>query len=425
MGVQTPIANPSGFSSLGNNGLMNLGTASSIPMVPFSPMTAPGAYPGNLNTPLPEIPPPSALWNPPSTPVMSPMAYYYAPYQTNTPSPSMPGALAEIPPPHMVAPYLYTQFPKLAPPQIFQPQTPPMPPQAPQPPQPPVATPQQQPPMQAPPQPQQQPVAPQPPAQQQPPANNIPTPGPYDDVIKRLNAKLNSENPNVRMDGGTDLLQLLQRNAKLGSDPGFKPYTDAFVDKIMADPSEMARMPGLMILQLGLDKPPTTFSKNRLQELAHKRDNTDYSMPDTGEVSMANDILTMLDQPAPPPKAITPPAAAPAAQQANPGALPDFTTPATPNGPMMPAASSQSMPQMTAPPASMPPQEAFPTPVAQQASPGPLPNFTTPAMQNSPVMPNAGGQLNVTSPPPPQMQMSPLMAPPGGAGQQFNIQEGR
>jgi hypothetical protein len=364
--------------------------------------------------------------------------------------------LPDLPPPHMVAPYIYTQFPKAAPPQIFQPQPPP--------PQPPVNR---------------QPAPPPPVEKKAQPAANVDKGALTDDVVKRLNDKLNSEDAFVRMDAAGDFMALMQRNPQLSEDPATAAIVDAFGDKIMADPSEMVRMPALMMYQLGLDKKPTQYTSSRLQELAVPTPNTDPTVPDTGEDEMATTIVQQLnnpeatitgqEQPAPSPEkegkkkggAEQQPPAAPVAQQAPQNILPDFIPsqnptqnssagtavptgppPATTNDPtaglppelmqqLQQAAGAQAPAGNTAQAPGLPPellqqlQQLGAPSGAQPPVPNTIPNGMPPIMPNQPQAPSGaipGNQLNLTSP---AQQMGPLPQSPPPAGQNLNIQEGR
>jgi hypothetical protein len=329
----------------------------------------------SLPSTLPPLPPPSTFLN---------QSAAAQPAQSIPMSTTLP----EIPPPHMVAPYTYLQLPKAAPPQIFQPQTPPPAPKLPTPP--PIN---KQPAPPPPPKPQPQP---QPPVEKKPkPSAKVDKGVLADDVVKRLNDKLNSEDAMARLDAAGDLMALLQRNPDLGSDPTYKPIVDAFVDKIIADPSEMVRMPALMILQLGLDKNPTTYTNNRLQELANQSTTSDTGMPDTGEAKMAKDGLATLNTPEPAAteKGMTDPANSNAVGTA-------------PNPPAQtPGAKPSQSPQ--------PAQQAS-APAAHQ-TPLKLPDFIPPATGAQP-----GNQLNVSSP---SQQVAPAQQAPQ-AGQNLNIREG-
>jgi hypothetical protein len=333
--------------------------------------------PAALPVSLPPIPPPSAL--------VSPSIQAAAPQGFPTP-PTLP----EVPPPHMVAPYLYAQFPKPSPPQVFQPPTPP-------PAQPPPAS--------------QQPAPPQ-----AAPVERKTKPAPpkvdkgvlSDEVIKRLNDRLNSEDAMTRMDAAGDLMALMQRNPELSSDPTYGPIIDAFADKIMADPSEMVRMPGLMIYQLGLDKTPTQFTMKRLQELSKQQDN-DPLTPDTGEADMASQIVTQLSDPAaatpePKEKSLTG-----QASEAEAGADPQQASPAAGAASVESAAPS---PEVQPTPSN--PAQAQPL---QPPTTGALTTVQHPGGQAA----LSGNQLDLTSQ---AQQMGSLPSSPQQIGQQLNLREG-
>lgn len=167
--------------------------------------------------------------------------------------------LPDIPPPHMAAPYVFYRPPMQRP----QPQYPPqMPPQTPPQQPPPV---QQQPPA-PPPQPQQPPQKPQP----QGPTAPLPGVGLDDATINKLNERLNSESDTIRADAAIDFFKILEKNPGLADNPTYKPYVDAFMEKILNDPSPVVRQGGLLALELGHVKNPSPNTRSRLDVLAKK-----------------------------------------------------------------------------------------------------------------------------------------------------------
>lgn len=227
------------------------------------------------------------------------------------------GALPEIPPPNVVAPNLFNSAPARPPMPITYPGNyqnnfynypayPGQPSQAmPQQPalQQPLPPPQQQLPPQQP--PRQQPPAP--PQQQQPPvqppaanaANKPPVTqqlgsGTLDDAkVRNLNTRLNSGSATERSDASMDFFNLLQANPGLADNPQYKPYVDAFMEKILNDPSALVRQAGLLAMETGLLKNPSNNTRQILGNLS--KGNGLYNI----EPGSAQSILSSLGSPAP------------------------------------------------------------------------------------------------------------------------------
>lgn len=301
----------------------------------------------------------------------------------------------EIPPPHMVAPYVYAQFPKAQPPQTFQPPT-----------SPPV---QQQPATQPQPAPQQR--APVPRKEQAP----VKLEGPLNDqVVKDLNDRLNTVTgpsaANIRMEAAADLMKILEKNPELANDPTYKPTLDAFMDKIMADPNEMVRTMGEMILQLGLLKNPSSYTVGKLQELANSKPDPGSLMPDTGEASAATGILSQLNNPA---QQTQEKAFSPQAGDNNQAAM---QVAGIAPGVM----SAEGVSDTPIPSQASPTNEALPDiPQSLTGNTSPSTSIQTapPAIPTNP-MPPSGSQLNMVSPATAQAPLSDQV------GQNLNIQEG-
>lgn len=208
--------------------------------------------------------------------------------------------MAAIPTPQQIAPHVFFNYPANNNAQFAQQPRQMQQPYPPQQLQPPV---QQQPPQQQPPQqPQQpQPKAPQPPPQQppqQPQQQQGQVKGPFDEfdgalsdeVVKNLNRQLNDPDEVTRATAATDLYNILQKHPKIADAQGYKPYVDAFMEKIMSDPSSLVRGVGEMTMQLGLIKNPSDPVKNHLKSLS-KKDDTNL----TKENDQASSILTGLE----------------------------------------------------------------------------------------------------------------------------------
>lgn len=313
---------------------------------PLSPVTAmPTGYP-TAQWGVPGMATPAAPAYAYTAPTVNPQEYpplptlpslprlYPPPMQTVNPAVGMPvqspgiavaqsvplQPLPELPTPPMLAPYLFLQ--KTAHQSIFPPNAmgypgnsmgqpgfpgrqgiPPRPPGPPaQPPGPPVPPgPPGQPP--GPPRPPGQPPIPPgppgqppippgppgpPPASPQPkaaPSANLDGGGLDDDIIRRLNAQLNHSDEAVRADAVMELFKILELHPTLADDPIYKPYVDAFMEKIMKDPSGLVRGAGALIFQMGQVKNPSENVKSIM--MARSKQNSGL----TGESSILSQIL--------------------------------------------------------------------------------------------------------------------------------------
>ncbi len=183
---------------------------------------------------------------------------------------------ADVPSPYMAAPWLY----------LAKPQTPVIPAQAPVQ-QPMPAQPQQQwPPQQpqqkmpaqqqtpAPPQQPQQPQQPAPPpaqppqqAQEKVPTTPLEHGGLTDEVIRSLNKRLNDDNEATRADAAMDLFKILDKDPELSKLSPYNQYVNAFIEKIMKDPSAVVRAPGELALSSGLVVQPSHGTWQKLKQL--------------------------------------------------------------------------------------------------------------------------------------------------------------
>jgi len=202
--------------------------------------------------------------------------------------------MAPIPSPQQLAPHVFFNYPANPAPATQQAQQPQQrgpqtqqPQQPQQPPQPPPAQP-KQPPQQPP----QQPQQPQQKGQDNAPKGRLDEfDGALSDtVVKSLNKQLNDPDEGTRASAATDLCNILQKHPTMATNPAYKPYINAFMDKIMSDPSSLVRGVGEMTLQLGHVKEPTEKVRTTLKKLSMK---DDANL--TKENDQASSILTGLE----------------------------------------------------------------------------------------------------------------------------------
>lgn len=295
------------------------------------PLSAPAASPSQGSAPtanasagnnsssglgaLPDIPPPSQI-----APAVMGSSTGTSPYHTSQSvpvqgSPPEIPPVSDIPPPHMVAPWVFLQRGNNPPPLPQQPAQQPMPMQPQQP-----KLPQQPPQPQRPPQQQQPPPPPQQPQQpqQKKPSAELDGGALSDETIRSLNKRLEDPAEDVRADATIDLFKILEKNPKLADDPNYKPYIDAFAEKIMQDPSPLVRGGGELILKMGKIPNPSQSVRDQLKKLSTKDDLT-------SEGSITSDILSdietgTLKKSSPPPAAGASPSGG--TNQATPGATP-------------------------------------------------------------------------------------------------------
>jgi hypothetical protein len=111
-----------------------------------------------------------------------------------------------------------------------------------------------------------------------------------DDIVKKLNREMNDPDEMTRATAASDLSSILQKHPKLADSPEYKPYIDAFMEKILSDPSTLVRGMGEMILQLGVVPHPSDTAKKLLNGLAQKDDSNL-----TKENTQASSILAGID----------------------------------------------------------------------------------------------------------------------------------
>jgi len=222
---------------------------------------------------------------------------------TIAPRTPAPTNTVDIPPPQLVAPWVYappskagnyfqnnqtnyfngpgghgnvpgpsTSAPVTPPPALPPVQTPPaLPPVQPPPslpPAPPIGN--QPPPMP----PQQQPPAPPTPPPPPPTGEKLPvdpTAQPLDgQTVEQMNSRLENRNETVRADAAMDFFKMMESNPSLANDPKWSADINAFLVKIMHDPSPIVRQGALMTLEMGYVPHPDPQAMATLEELADK-----------------------------------------------------------------------------------------------------------------------------------------------------------
>lgn len=71
------------------------------------------------------------------------------------------------------------------------------------------------------------------------------------DVIEDLNNRLNNSSDSIRADAAMDLFKILEGNPQLANQAEYKDYVNAFMEKILKDPSPMVRQGALLAMELG------------------------------------------------------------------------------------------------------------------------------------------------------------------------------
>jgi hypothetical protein len=329
----------------------------------------------------------------------------------------------DIPPPHMVAPYLYFNPPRPKPPLVQQlpPAAPAIPRQAPVQQQPPPAKPPQPPPAPPPQTPPPQPKAPEKPS----PAADT---GALDEATTQsLNKRLNDQDANVRADAALELFRTLDSNPSLAEDPKHKQTIEAFTQKIMKDTSPLVRGAGELLFQTGTISTPSKETENILQQLSKKSGLTNESkvasqiLGGISSNSLKQNKLPKKDAPA---KSGEDPSALAAAKQApTPGAAGAANPSASSQTPASPSAASGTDSASSQTPASpsaaggadSASSQTPASPTSAAASAGGTPTFSGSAAAS-------GTRLNVVS-------SQQHATPPGGsgtqkAGQRLDYQEG-
>ena len=332
------------------------GGLSGLPELPSPAQLAPSVMTQSSAIPqgnaIPTAPP---LWPPCTT---APMLHTHAI--------ALADPMAPIPPPQVLAPHVFMNampaatVPMQPQPAMARPPAPPMPPPAP--PQPPA------------------------PAPAQPKAPVDPFDGALtDEIVKALNRQLNDPDEVTRASAATDLSKILEKHPGLSDSPEYKPIVDAFMEKIMKDPSTLVRGMGEMAFQLGVVPNPSEGVRSQLKSISKKDDKNL-----TKENDLASSILTgaengtlgkNLENLLGKKKEVTP------GDAANGAAAATANTPGTPAGPTGPAGFTQ--PASTASSAAAPAQPVDP------ASAGSMPSVPamSAGMPTSSTMPTGMGMM--------------------------------
>ena len=106
---------------------------------------------------------------------------------------------------------------------------------------------------------QQQPATPASPEKAPPPQHKF-----NNSIVMSLNARLNDPDWEKRANAASDFFMILEADPALGRDPQYKPYVDAFMVKILRDPSSIVRQPAIMAIET---ESYTTPSPEVIQEL--------------------------------------------------------------------------------------------------------------------------------------------------------------
>ena len=102
--------------------------------------------------------------------------------------------------------------------------------------------------------------------------------------ISDLKKRLENPDPTVRSLATIDLLNILQRNPKLSEEKKTQPIVDAFLQKILSDPSELVRSGGELILQVGLNKHPSEDTLRILKALSQHEDGLTHENDDVASI---------------------------------------------------------------------------------------------------------------------------------------------
>lgn len=304
-------------------------------------------------------------------------------------------ASATVPPPYLLAPWLYglhpapvlsrpaQSSPVAMPPMMQRPQPPALPPQAP-------AVPPMQPPI--------PPPAP-PPVENKGPSTELDPGALNDHQIRSLNERLNADNEDTRADAAMELFKILDQNPTLSTQEPYSRYVNAFMEKILKDPSAVVRSAGELALQTGRVQQPSEGVMGLLNDLSKRPSGL------SGESGIISSLLGSIRNQTlgqgydKNPGAMTVDAFTRSRVGANPGSVP-----------AAPAA------EATAP-------RTLTPPVGATGPTAPMPANSAYAMPSAPAA--AGAQLNYLSPSP--VNPASLMGANGpnpALGQRLNLQEG-
>jgi hypothetical protein len=371
-------------------------------------------------------------------------------YQTAASFPvAMAPALPEVPSPYMVAPWLYLAKPAM-------PQVPPTVSYAP-----PLMRPQQpliqpqQPLMQAPPRqqqapplpvPQQQPPQPPAPTQEKAPSRPLGDSGLTDTQIHSLNERLNDDSEDTRADAAIELFKILDKDPSLSTRAPYNQYVNAFMEKIMKDPSAVVRAAGELALQTGRVKQPSEGVMNQISVLSKNPGGLSgeggvissimgsiknqtlgqgfSDLPGAMTTVPGSEEAAQLQK-----SALTPPTPESAAPSLPPNGQANTSQPIQTNGQTQPTAPMGLMPAYASPANLAAKQLAGqPMPAAQYgmapASVSQAAYVAPQATAPMPIMPVAGNRINYLSQ---AQQPTAIMGQPGLTppyGKRLNIQEG-
>jgi hypothetical protein len=171
-----------------------------------------------------------------------------------------------------------------------------------------------------------------------------------DKVIRSLNDRLNNiDNEEARAAAAMDFFQIMDKHPELGDDPVYKPYVDAFTQKIMSDTSPLVRTGAELAMQLGKVKNPPPAVIAELQKLSRQKGFFDFESGTAASIlESLNGAGTIENKPQP---VATPPANPGIGAASKPGGNPQtaqkMPQPAAQGG-STPAAPSGSMPSVGA-----------------------------------------------------------------------------
>lgn len=114
------------------------------------------------------------------------------------------------------------------------------------------------------------------------------------EFVRSLNQQLNDPSPNVRSLGAMEFYRFLETNPTALENKQFKEYIDAFVMKILSDPSALVRQPLLLAIEMeylkGKDMPKA--ARHVLEGIANGQDTKWNTEP-----SQVRSLLPLLDKP--------------------------------------------------------------------------------------------------------------------------------
>lgn len=183
-----------------------------------------------------------------------------------------------LPPPDVLAPCLFNNhLPYNSTPMpSYGSWPPPVPPQPPAPAAQPIT-----PPPEKSPQPPEEPKKEEPPSK---PAKDLPTLTP--DVVREINANLQANSFEVRLQGAQTLARVLQGDPDILSKPEYSQYAEALVLKVLKDPNSIVRQPILLAMEVGNLNDPTPKILTALNNLKKQRGLYNF------EPGIINTILT-------------------------------------------------------------------------------------------------------------------------------------